>query len=347
MALDLTGLPAHWLVALLLGGTVLVWQGSEVLEASSETLAVHYELPPVVQGAVVAAVGSSFPELSTTVISTLLHGEFSLGVGAIVGSAVFNVLVIPGLSGLFTAERLESSRDVAYKEALFYMLSVAALFAVFSMSVVYYRQEAVGPLVGTVTRPFAASLVVLYGLYVFIQWQDTQDHTPTRSLEAGVSVARQWLLLAASLLVILVGVEAMVQAVLGFGELFGTPSFLWGVTVIAAGTSLPDTLVSVRAARKGSGVTSLANVLGSNVFDLLVAIPAGVLIAGSASVNFAVAGPMLAFLVFATVVLFAFLRTDLSVTTPEALVLVGVYVVFVGWVTLETLGLVRGVIPSV
>lgn len=341
----LSALALPWLLLVTVVSTVVVWQGSDVLEAKSETLAIHYRLPPIVQGAVIAAVGSSFPELSTTVISTLVHGEFSLGVGAIVGSAVFNILVIPGASGLVTDGSLESSRDVAYKESLFYMVAVAGLLSVFSLAVVYHQSPA-DPLVGTVTRPLAAVLVLLYGLYVFIQYQDTKDHTPDRELGEDVSIRRQWALLAGSLVVILIGVEGLVQAAIGFGRVFDTPSFLWGVTIIAAATSLPDTLVSVRAAQNDEGVTSLANVLGSNVFDLLVAIPAGVLIAGAAQVNFAIAGPMMAFLIFATVLLFAMLRTDLSLSTTESYGLIGTYALFIGWMLLETLGLVHGVIPS-
>jgi cation:H+ antiporter len=119
---------------------------------------------------------------------------------------------------------------------------------------------------------------------------------------------------------------------------FGIPEFLAGVTIIAAATSLPDTLVSVRSAQANKGVTSLGNVLGSNTFDLLVAIPVGVLIVGSVPIDFAVAVPMLGVLTFATVLLFAFLRTDLSMTTLEAYALLFAYLVFVAWVVAETVG---------
>jgi len=81
--------------------------------------------------------------------------------------------------------------------------------------------------------------------------------------------------------IILVAVENLVHSVGVIGRTFGVDEFLLGVTILAAATSLPDTPVSVRAARDGRGVTSVANVLGSNTFDLLVAIPAGVLIAGA------------------------------------------------------------------
>ena len=87
----------------------------------------------------------------------------------------------------------------------------------------------------------------------------------------------------------------LVRAATGFGDLFDTLSFVWGLTVVAAGTSLPDAFVSVQAARRGEGVTSLANVLGSNTFDLLVAVPTGVLVAGTAAIDFAATVPMMGF----------------------------------------------------
>jgi len=140
------------------------------------------------------------------------------------------------------------------------------------------------------------------------------------------------------LVLILVAVEQLVGGVEALGNTFGIPEFLAGVTIIAAATSLPDALVSVRSARDGKGLTSLGNVLGSNTFDLLVAIPIGVLIVGSVVVDFAVAVPMLGVLTLATVLLFTTLRTDLSVTGVEAYALLVAYGLFVAWVVAETVG---------
>jgi cation:H+ antiporter len=80
-------------LAIVVVAALIIWKGSEYFEGAAERLSKHYGLPVAVHGAVVVAVGSSMPELSLIVISTLVHGEFSLGVGAIVGSAIFNLLV--------------------------------------------------------------------------------------------------------------------------------------------------------------------------------------------------------------------------------------------------------------
>ena len=323
--------------------TAGVWKGSSLLERASDRLSTQYGLPAVVQGAVVAAIGSSFPELSATVLSTWLHGEFDLGVSAIVGSAVFNVLVIPALGGFFGPGELEADRTLVYKEAQFYMLAVAGLLITFALAVIY-NPTAPGSLVGTVTRPLALAPLALYALYVFIQYQDVVEYEPGEPAD-DINPAREWAVLAASLAIVVIAVEGMVRAAIGFGELFDTPTFVWGLTVVAAGTSLPDAFVSVQAARRGEGVTSLANVLGSNTFDLLVAVPAGVLITGTATIDFAVAVPLMGFLTAATLVLFTVLRTDLALTEREGYVLLGVYAVFVGWLVLETVG-VLGLIPG-
>lgn len=324
-------------VLVILVATGFIWFGSGWLEESAEQLSAYYGLPAVVQGSIVVAVGSSFPEF-TSVVFTALVGVFNMGVGAIVGSAIFNILVIPALSGLASDADLESSRAIVYKEAQFYMIAVATLVVTFALAVIYVPVPDGPPLVGQITRPLALIPLLLYGLYLFIQWQDVSDFDAEDRGE-GIAVRREWGKLIVGLLVILVAVERLVAGVESLGHTFGIPEFFAGVTIIAAATSLPDMLISVRSARDRRGATSLGNVLGSNTFDLLVAIPVGVLIVGTVPVNFSVAVPMLGVLTLATVLLFVSLRTELSLTTLEAYGLLFGYLLFVAWVVAESLGI--------
>ncbi|WP_248516194.1 sodium:calcium antiporter [Salinarchaeum laminariae] len=327
--------PIHLVVIAL--ATVAIWFGSAWLEGSAEELSAYYGLPPVVQGSVVVAVGSSFPEFASVVIAASA-GAFDLGVGAIVGSALFNVLVIPALSGLASkGEALDANRAIVYKEAQFYMIAVSALIITFALAVIYEPVGTAKSLSGDITRPLAAIPLLLYCLYLFIQWQDVGDHTPGDEGE-GVDVLPAWAKLAAGLLLILVAVEFLVGSVEFLGQELGIPEFLAGVTILAAATSLPDTLVSVRTASDGNGTTSLGNVLGSNTFDLLVAIPVGVLLVGTLTVNFAVALPLFGVLTLATVLLFTLLRTDLTLERWESYVLLVAYGAFVVWMVTESIG---------
>jgi len=316
--------------------TAVVWWGSGLLEGASARLSSYYGLPEIVQGAVVVAVGSSFPELSTTVISTVVHGKFELGVSAVVGSALFNILVIPAAIGLAGRDQLQANRDLVYKEAQFYMIAVAALTLTFAFAVIYQPVNINAQVIeGRMTRWLTLAPIALYGLYVFVQYQDTLDQGEAADT-TGIRPGWEWLKLGLSLAVIVGGVEGLLRAAINFGEIFGTPSFLWGVTVVAAGTSIPDAFISVRAARAGRGVTSVANVLGSNTFDLLVCVPAGVLVAGSAVIAFSVAVPMLAVLTVATIVLFLLMRTHMILSRLESVALLVIYGVFVLWIGLET-----------
>ncbi|MFB6247972.1 MAG: sodium:calcium antiporter [Salinibacter sp.] len=319
------------------GGTVICWVGSSLLERASRRLSVHHQLPAVVQGAVITAIGSSFPELSSTVLATLVHGTFDLGVASVVGSALFNILVIPGVSGL-VGGRLESGRLFVFKDVQFYVMSVAVLMLTFALAALYNPAPGADR-IGVVTRPLALLPLLLYGLYLYLQVLAVRDHAGEPPADP-IEPLREWLRLGLSLLLILAGTEGLVRAAVGLGDWFGTPSFLWGLTVVAAGTSLPDMLVSVRAARGGRGTVSLSNVMGSNVFDLLVAVPLGVVIAGASTVNLSAAVPMMSILALATVALFVILRTNESLEPLEAAALLGFYGAFLILVGLETVGLV-------
>ena len=328
-----------WTVVTIVG-TALVWKGSGLLEAASERLSLYYGLPDIVQGAIIVAIGSSFPELATVVVSTLIHGKFELGVSAIVGSALFNILIIPALSGLVSKDQLIANRDLVYKESQFYMIAIAVLLLTFSFAVIYHPLPSRdGLLLGEMTRGLALLPLALYAVYIFIQYQDSIEFEPDVD-GSYIRPLTEWLKLLSALVVILVGVEGLVRAAVNFGEILHTPDFLWGITIVAAGTSIPDAFVSVRAARKGRGLTSTANVLGSNIFDLLCCIPIGILIAGTATINFSLTAPLMAVLTLATLVLFLMMRTHMVLTRLEAWALLSFYALFVMWTVLESIHII-------
>jgi cation:H+ antiporter len=333
-------------VVIVLVTTGAIWLGSGWLETAAEQLSSYYRLPQVVQGSIVTAIGSSLPELATVVFAAVFVGSLELGVGAIVGSAIFNILVIPALAGITTDEPIEANRAVVYKEAQFYMLAVSVLVITFAMAVIYYPVGDPAQLLGEITRPLAAIPVALYGLYIFIQYQDTADYRAELDEVVDIDLRRQWLLLLAGLVLILIAVERLVHSVESIGTALDVPSFIMGVTVAAGATSLPDALVSVRAARDDRGVAAIANVLGSNTFDLLVAIPTGVLIVGDQPIDFAMAVPMFGALTLATILLFTSLRTGLALSDLESYLLFAAYLVFVLWVVLETVSPAVGLLPQ-
>ncbi len=325
------------LVVIAVLGTVAIWIGANWLEPAAEQIATAYGLPSLVQGAILVAAASSFPELSSVVLSAIRHGEFELGVASIVGSAIFNVLVIPGLSVLLANESLETNRELIYKDAQFYLLAVVTTFMTFAVAVVYLPVDAALS-TGRVSWWLALVPLGLYVIYLGIHWMEAAEGSP-RADDAHRTAARAAVGFVGGMALILVGVEGLLHASIEFGDLFDTPSYLWGLTVVAIGTSLPDMLISIKAARSGKANVSLSNVFGSNTFDLLVAIPAGALIAGGVIVHLDRAVPMFAFLVVATIIVMAALRTAFVVSKREAVGLLVAYAVFVGWMALESVAI--------
>lgn len=326
--------------ALAIVAAAFVWVGSSALEGAADRLAVYYGVPAIVQGAVIAAVGSSMPELVTVVLAPVLHDDFELGLAVVIGSAIFNILVIPGMAALSKPGPLDATPTLVYKEAQFYLISVAVFLLALSLAVIYYPIDGAS-LEGEMTPLLGLSLVGLYGLYMFIQWADTADYEPEEPGD-GIDLWRTWGKFFVGFLLILIGVEALLRAAIGIGDALGTPSFIWGVTIIAAATGFPDTFVSVRAAQEERAVTSLANVFGSNVFDLLVVVPVGVFVAGGSRVDFERLTPLLAVLILGTILLFATLRTDYELNRWEAATLLVGYFVFIAWIVLAGLRIVPG-----
>jgi len=325
-----------WNSLLAVAGTAIVWISSIRLETASERIADHHGIPEVVKGAVITAVASSFPELSSVIIATLAHGEFELGVAGIIGSAIFNILVIPSLSVLIGG-RLSANRDLVYKESLFYFVAILALLLTFALTVIYFRVDG-DAIRGTLPRGLALIPIGIYGVYLFIQFHDTRE-APNESQDSmKVRAGREWAMLLACMVAIAAGVELLIRSALNFGRLLDTPSFLWGLTIVAAGSSLPDLFISIKAAREGRSLTSLSNVLGSNTFDLLVAIPIGVMLGGSTIVNFSRAAPTMGCLTLATLVLFVLIRRRMTLRRAEGVVLLILYALFVVLMVLESFG---------
>ena len=325
-----------WNLALVVPGAALIWLSSTRLETASRRVATHYGIPEAVKGAVITAVASSFPELSSVVAATLIHGDFELGLAVVVGSAIFNISMIPSLA-VFFGGALKADRAVVYRDALFYIVAVLGLLLTFSLAAIYFSVPG-NPIRGSLTRGLASIPVALYAVYLFIQYQDTGDSRSEREHEARGSVAYEWAVLAGCMLTVALGVELLVRSAVELGRLMGTPTFLWGLTIVAAGTSLPDLFISIKAARRGRSITSLSNVLGSNTFDLLVAVPAGVILGGATVINFSRAAPMMGCLTLITIVLFVCMRRDMVLRKAEAALMQGLYAAFVVWMTLESFG---------
>jgi cation:H+ antiporter len=339
------------IVAFILGGTLfgsaLLWLSCSRLEESTHRLAMHYGIPDAVKGSVLLAISSSMPELVTAVLAPLAHHDFELGLAAIIGSAIYNILVIPAFSVYARGRALQANRDLVYREAQFYLVSVAMLMLILSLTVIYNGLEPTlmpdGRRIfrGEFTRTLAFFPLLLYGLYLFIQFEEVKRQRADHPRQEGINALKEWGILLGCIVLILVGVEMLLRVAITLGEALETPTFLWGMTIVAAATSIPDTFVSVRASVMGRVESSLSNVLGSNVFDLLVAVPVGVMLVGAIEVNFTQIVPMMTFLVVATIVMLVFMLRDMELSMRESHAMILLYAAFGIWISLEAFGVMN------
>ena len=218
----------------------------EFFVPSIDVLSEKMKLPSDVAGATLLAMGSSAPELfaSTIAIFGLAGASADVGSGTIVGSAIFNILIIIGVSALFKSVILQWKPVI--RDLSFYVLTILLLLFAFRD--------------GTITLIEAIMFVGLYAIYIYAtinwkKWFDYKDIKISEDFDA-IAIASHFL------------VEQLIHAA---DILSINPTFL-ALTVLAAGTSLPDLIGSIIVAKQGRGDMAVANAIGSNIFDILFAL---------------------------------------------------------------------------
>ncbi len=316
---------------------------------SLDRISDRWRLPPNVAGASLMAMGSSAPELAIALIALFKEGgaHSDVGIGTIVGSAVFNILVITGVSAIFKEARI--ALPAIIRDTVFYMTSIILLLFVFWDGRVFLKE--------------AVIFVVWYILYlIFLFLMPTVDpemeaEAPRPKPESGPSFFRRATravgkgigLLAGDVershgrafivsILLIAGLSwVLVDSAVAFAESVGIPPVIVALTLLAAGTSAPDLISSVLVARQGRGSMAVANAIGSNIFDILVGLGIPWLVAllclGRPAIVVGTDSLILSTVILmgTVIILFAFLYTDRLLTRKEGWALVGLYAAYVVW----------------
>lgn len=263
-------------ILLFLLGLVLLIVGAEALVRGAGSLALRFGISPLVVGLTVVAFGTSSPELAVSVQSTWA-GRVDLALGNVVGSSIFNVLFILGLSAAIVP--LLVARQLVRQEV---PVMVAVSLLLFALAAD-----------GSVGRPDGVLLLALLAGYtVFLIRQSRRDQSANAQDEIASPMVRslpgQLLLVAAGLGMLVLGATWLVDAAIAFARQLGVSELVIGLTIVAAGTSLPEVATSVVAALRGQRDIAVGNVVGSNIFNILgvlgvsaIAAPAGLTVAPS------------------------------------------------------------------
>ena len=293
-------------------GIVLLFGGGELFVAGSSALALLLGIPQIVIGLTVVSLGTSTPELFVSLISTFQGGD-AIAVSNVVGSNIFNVLVVLGLSALVVPLRVKSRlvrRDVP--------LLLGVSMAVWGM--------ASG---GRLT--WQAGLALLVGTAINLIWEmrtaseysdEEGDFDEGDRATPAVAAAK----LAGGLVLLVLGSQVLVKGATAAAIGLGVTETVIGLTIVAAGTSMPELVTSLVAAYRGKADLAIGNVVGSNLLNQLVILGVcGVFSGEGLLVDPVVISRDLPVMVLTTLALLPILWTRGVVTRLEGGILVGLY----------------------
>ncbi len=247
-------------------GAALLIAGAEALVRGSSRIALALGIPPLVVGLTVVAFGTSAPELAVTMRGVLLgDGGADVALGNVVGSNIFNVLVVLGLSAA-VAPLVVSRRLVRLDVPI--MIGVCAIVPLIALDGRISRSEGVALAVGAVAYT---------GLLVWLARREGEARAPEAPGREGgdepLRGAAAWSLnaglVALGLALLVVGARWLVDASVSFARALGVSELVIGLTIVAVGTSLPELATSAVAALRGEREIAVGNVVGSNIFNVL------------------------------------------------------------------------------
>jgi len=246
----------------LIGGFILLVIGAEVLVRGAARLAARFGISPLVIGLTVVAFGTSAPEMAVSTQSAFL-GQGDIAIGNVIGSNIFNVLVVLGLSALIIP--LLVSRQLVRLDVPI-MIAAAFLAWLLALDGSYSRLDGL----------ILFACIITYTGYLIISslraWKPEQTIVDEYSAQVNphrfaTLINSTYILLGLALLV--AGSNLLVTGAVGLAHALGLSELVVGLTIIAVGTSLPELATSLLAAWKGERDIAVGNIVGSNLFNLL------------------------------------------------------------------------------
>ena len=271
-------------ISLIMLSTIIIWRAGDFFSSAATYIQQKHKIPQAIKAAVIDAVASSFPEFCVAVIAVIMIGRAEVGIASIVGSALYNVLVIPAAAGLVATSPMIISREVVWRDNIFYFGVVLLL----------------GAMLWQFPNEWGAGVALLFLLayigYVVLLHRDfkksrnqesdeikaekvEEDEEDEEELLELTSEKKAWLWIMLMMFVMGGASHLLVESSLALGDMLGIDGVIMGFVVIAAGTSIPDTALSVISAKKGQYDAAVSNVFGSNIFDICVCLSIPILLA--------------------------------------------------------------------
>lgn len=242
-------------IGLLIGGFVMLIKGADWFVEGASSIADRFGIPQLVIGLTIVAMGTSAPEAAVS-ISAAFKGSAEITIGNILGSNILNVLLILGVTSVICRVPVE-------KTTIRYEIP-ATIFITALLAYMGLKDQVLIRVEGVILWVF----MLLYLAYLL--WMAKNGNQPEEeSHVVPKPMAALLVYVAAGILLIVWGSDIAVNGATGIAKIFSMSERLIGLTIVALGTSLPELVTSVTAARKGKSDIAVGNIVGSNLFNIL------------------------------------------------------------------------------
>jgi cation:H+ antiporter len=322
-------------ILITLAGVLLVLKGADKLTDGSVSLARRFAIPEFVIGLTVVAFGTSLPEFIVTLVASL-KGSSDMGIGNVVGSNLFNTLMIVGVTAAIAP--IAVPKNTIRKDIPFTILASVVLSAI-----ALDRMFAQPGSTDVLTRGDGVALLgffLVFLTYTFAisrpssETSSSSECSSTSETEAELPGWKVALYIIGGLIGLIAGGELFVKGASDIAGTLGVSDAVIGLTLAAGGTSLPELATSIIAARKGQSGMAIGNVIGSNLFNIfwilgLCSCISPMQVGGVTVVDFAL-------LVLSGVLFWLFAKTRHLIQRWEGVLLMAVYLGYITWLVLQS-----------
>lgn len=298
---------------LLLVGFIFLIKGADYFVEGSSNIAKKFKISPMIIGLTIVAMGTSMPELSVSITSSLI-GKNDMSLANVVGSNMFNILMALGVSSLII--NLPIKKDSIKFDIPFLIgIGILLLLMLFDLKLSIFEG------------------LILIGIFVFYLWKTLKPMLKKRNKdikeneEKNKSMFKMIVISLVGIIGIIIGGDMVVDNASKIAEIFGMSQNLIGLTIVAIGTSLPEFVTSIMAIKKGENEIAIGNVVGSNIFNILLILgvssvvnPLMINIVGLIDVLFMVAS---------SVLLYLFIRKNKNLNRYQGITFILLYVGYI------------------
>lgn len=306
---------------LLLIGFALLIAGANFFVEGASKIAGFLNISPLLIGLTIVAFGTSSPEATVSILAAL-NGNADVALGNVIGSNIFNITLVVGITAMINPLKVES--ETIRKEIPFTLLASTALMIFISDRVLESVSEDI------VTRGDGLILLLIFAIFMYYLFEvarKSRSNTQSEDVKTSSSIwTKQILVTLAGLAAIIFGGDLVVRSSTEIAVSLGMSETLVGLTIVAVGTSLPELVTSITAAIKKQSEIALGNIVGSNIFNILFVLGA------AAAITPLGVDPKIAvditIMILLTIVLLAFSRTHYAVGKYEGSFLAAAYIIY-------------------